>query len=106
MPFIIATSSYPSHKQNDVIKKYLEVLPKYPPDESLGELIAQPVSTGPNGITVMSIYRVKEGQFEAAYTQFSTQLYEYIEIEGYEYEIRVWATFPEATALAGLPTPE
>ena len=106
MPIIIATSTYPSHKQKDVIKKYLEVLPKYPPDESLGELIAQPVSTGPNGITVMSIYRVKEGQFEAANTRIGTQLYEYIDIEGYEYEIKVWATFQEATAIAGLPTPE
>ena len=106
MPIIIATSSYPSHKQNEVVKKYLEVNPKYPPDEALGELLAQPISTGPNGITVMSIFRVKEGQFEAAYTRVGTQLYEYKDIEGYEYEIRVWATFQEATAMAGLPTPE
>ncbi len=105
MPFIISTSSYPSHKQDEVIKKYIKILPKYPPDESLGETVAQPVSTGPNGITVMTIYRVKEGQFEAAYKRIGAQLYEYNNIEGYEYEVKVWYTFPEASAIAGLPSP-
>ncbi|HEC38394.1 hypothetical protein LCGC14_1290840 [marine sediment metagenome] len=106
MPFIIATSSYPSHKQDEVVKKYIKLIPKYPPDESLGELIAQPVSTGPNGITVLSIYRVKEGKLDAAFIRTGTQLYEYKDIEGYEYEVKVWLTFPEAAAIAGIPSPE
>jgi hypothetical protein len=48
MPYIIRTITYPSHKRNDVIKKYLEIRPKYPQDESLGEFIAQPVTTTKN----------------------------------------------------------
>ena len=106
MPFIIATSSYPSHQQDAVVKKYLKVMPKYPDDESLGELIAQPVSTTTNGIIVLSIYRVKEGKLEAAIIRMTTQLYEYKDIEGYEFDVKVWMTFPEAAKIAGLPSPE
>ena len=106
MPFIIATMTYPSHQQDDVIKKYIKLIPKYPPDESLGETIAQPVTTGSNGITVLSIYRVKEGKLEEALTRTTTQLYEYKNIEGYEFDIKVWMTFPEAAAIAGIPSPE
>ncbi len=106
MPYIITTSTYPSHKQNEVIKKYREIMPKYPPDESLGEVIAQPITATKNGVKVMAIFEPKEGKFEEAYRRTGAQLYEYIDIEGYESEIRVWMTFPEAAELARIPLPE
>ena len=39
--YIITTSLYPTHKANEVAKKYFEMLAKYPPDESLGEATVQ-----------------------------------------------------------------
>jgi hypothetical protein len=106
MPYIIATSIYPSHKQNDVIKKYLEIIPKYPADESLGEVVAQPVVFTNKGFKVVSIWEVKEGKFEEAYRRINTYFYEFIDIEGYETTIEVCPTFSEATSIAGIPTPE
>ena len=106
MPYIIAITTYPSHKQNDVVKKYLELIPKYPPDESLGEVVAQPVGLTDTGFKVVSIWETKEGKFEAAYTRINTYYYEFKDIEGYETSIKVWSTFPEAIAIAGIPVPE
>ena len=106
MPYIIATSTYPSHKQDEVVKKYLELIPKYPADESLGVNVAQPVTFTDTGLKVVSIWEVKEGKFEAAYTRINTYFYEFKNIEGCETSIKVWSTFPEATAIAGIPVPE
>ena len=104
MPYIITTITYPSHKRNDVIKKFLEI--RTPPDESLGELIAQPVTMNKKGIKVMAIFKPKEGKFEEAFRRARTIQYEYKDIEGYESEIKVWATFPEAAETAGIPLPD
>ncbi|MFX0003430.1 MAG: hypothetical protein ACFE9C_09885 [Candidatus Hodarchaeota archaeon] len=106
MPYIIRTITYPSHKRNDVIKKYREVRSKYPPDESLGELVAQPVTITKNGIKLMVIFEPKEGKFEEAFKRARTLHFEFTEIEGYESEITVWATFPEAAEIAGIPLSE
>ena len=40
MPHIIATSWYPSHKQGELVKKYIELLPKYPTDDSIAVNVA------------------------------------------------------------------
>jgi hypothetical protein len=106
MPYIIAITTYPSHKQNDVVKKYLELIPKYPGDESLGEVVAQPVALTKNGFKIVSIWEVKEGKFDEAFTRVNTYFYEFKDIEGHEVAIKVWNTFPEAIAMAGIPVPE
>ncbi|KKK41051.1 hypothetical protein LCGC14_2866450 [marine sediment metagenome] len=106
MPYIIATNTYPSHKQNEVIKKYLELIPKYPTDESTGEVVAQPVAFTNKGFKVLSIWEVKEGKFEEAFRRINTYFYEFKDIEGYEADIRVLSTFPEAISIAGIPSPE
>lgn len=106
MPYIIATSTYPSHKQNEVVKKYLELIGKYPEDESLGGIVAQPVAFTDTGLKVVSIWEIKEGKFDAAYTRINTYFYEFKDIEGCETAIKVWSTFPEAIAIAGIPVPE
>ena len=36
MPYIITRCWYPPNKVDEVVKKYLEVLDKFPPDETLG----------------------------------------------------------------------
>ena len=106
MPYVIAISTYPSHKQDDVVKKYLELIPKYPGDESIMEVIAQPVKLTNNGFKIVTIWEAKGGKFEEAFTQINTYFYEYKDIDGYETDIKVWNTFPEAIAMAGIPVPE
>lgn len=106
MPYIIITNTYPSHKQNDVTKKFLELIPKYPPDESLGEIVAQPVRFTNNGFKIVTTYEVKEGKLEDVFTRLSTYAFEFKDIEGYESAIEVVSTFPEAIEIAGIPVPE
>ncbi|GAH26413.1 unnamed protein product [marine sediment metagenome] len=39
MPYIVSFVKYPSHRGPKIAQKYLEYLQKFPPDDSLGELI-------------------------------------------------------------------
>ena len=106
MPYIVAITTYPSHKQDEVAKKYLEIIPKYPGDDSLMELAAQPVAFTNKGFKVVTIWEVKKGKFDEAFTRVNTYFYEFKDIEGHEVTVKVWPTFAEAIAIAGIPVPE
>ena len=97
---------YPSHQQLEVVKKWIKIRDKYPADDAMAVQLCAPVITDENGIIVMGIYEVKEGQLEKAFRFYSSFLYEFIDIEGYEYTARVWSTFAEALAIAGIEVPE
>jgi hypothetical protein len=106
MPIIVGKMSYPSHQQVEVAKKWLKIRDKYPPNEDMAIQLCAPVTTDENGIIVMGIYQVKDGQLEKAFKVYSSFFYEFISIEGYEYTVRVWSTFEEAIAIAGIEVPE
>ncbi|MHA1461197.1 MAG: hypothetical protein ACTSO8_06920 [Promethearchaeota archaeon] len=106
MPYIVGTMRYPSHKQLDIAKRWIKISGKYPDDDTMAVQICAPVTTDENGIIVMGIYDVKEGQLKKAFTVLSSMFYEYIDIEGYEYTVRIWSTFEEALAIAGIQAPE
>jgi hypothetical protein len=106
MPYIIGTMRYPSHMQLEIAKKWLKIRDKYPENAAMAVQLCAPVSTDENGIIVMAIYEVKEGQLENAFTFLSSFYFEYIDIEGYEYTVKVWSTFDEALAIAGIEAPE
>lgn len=106
MPFIIATLKYPSHKQNEVVKKFLQLAPKYKTDENIAETLCAPVTTTENGVIVKVIYDVKPGKLEQALAIYRKYFYEYINIENLEYSVDVWYTFEEAAGIAGFEVPE
>ena len=64
MPYIFIKSRYPSHKIDELLKKNLEVVPKYPPNPSLGETVVSATKADGQGIVSLSIYEVKKGKFE------------------------------------------
>jgi hypothetical protein len=68
--------------------------------------VAQPGAFTNKGFKVVSIWEVKEGKFEETFSRINTYYYEYNDIEGYETVIKVWLTFPEATSIAGVSSPE
>ncbi len=70
MPYIIATIKYPSHIQNEVVKKYLQISPKYKTDENVAEQLCAPVTTTENGVIVKSIWEIKPGKLEQALAYF------------------------------------
>jgi len=104
MPYIIATIKYPSHIQNEVVKKYLQISPKYKTDENVAEQLCAPVTTTENGVIVKSIWEIKPGKLEQALAYF--RKYEFVNIENCEYSVDVWYTFEEAAGIAGFKVPE
>ncbi|MFX1568618.1 MAG: hypothetical protein ACFFCV_09640 [Promethearchaeota archaeon] len=106
MPYVISTIKYPSHMQNEVIKKYLQIAPKYTLDENIAEQLCAPVTTNENGVVVKSIHDVKPGKLEETLAYLRKYFYEFINIENCEYSVDVWYTFEEAAGIAGFEVPE
>ena len=106
MPYVICTIKYPSHKQNEVIKKFLQIASKYKIDENVGEQLCAPVTTTENGVIVKTINEVKPGKLEQALAYYRKYFYEYINIENCEYSVDVWYTFEEAAGVSGFKIPE
>ena len=106
MPYIFVTTWYPSHKVTEVVKVYLEMLKKYPEDESLVEtIIPAAVNTGCEGIKSLAVTKVKEGKLEEALTRTGTQMAIFHGVEGFEYSTEVWSTIEEAMAMIGKSMP-
>jgi hypothetical protein len=106
MPYIISTIKYPSHMQNEVIKKYLQISTKYTLAEDIAEQLCAPVTTTEDGVIVKSIHNVKPGKLEQALAYLRKYFYEFINIENCEYSVDVWYTFEEAAGIAGFEIPE
>lgn len=105
MPYIFIKSTYPSHKIDEVVKKYLEVLQKFPPDPSMGEQVANATRADGQGIVGLTVFEVKEGKFDEAMKRWMSAMTEFRNIEGYEYSMDVWATVIEAFAAIGMTPP-
>ncbi|MHA1822562.1 MAG: hypothetical protein ACTSUC_18200 [Promethearchaeota archaeon] len=54
----------------------------------------------------MSIWEIKKGKMDEALLRLGKFYFEFIDIEEYEYTLRVWHTFQEAVAIGGLKLPE
>jgi len=106
MPYIVTTLKYPSHKQMDVVKTWVKIANKYPNDDKIAVQLCAPVTTTEEGIVIMSVYEVKEGQLEKAFKFYSKFLYEFINVEGFEYSVKVWMTFDEALEVGKIQRPE
>ncbi|NVM54160.1 MAG: hypothetical protein HWN66_10710 [Candidatus Helarchaeota archaeon] len=101
MAYIVINAWYPSHKADEVGKRYEEVMKNYPPDNTLGTtVIPGAVRATKDGIETMVIVEVKPGKFDEASIYISKAMASYADIEGYEYSIVVWATLPEVMQIA------
>ncbi|TFG15198.1 MAG: hypothetical protein EU535_02165 [Promethearchaeota archaeon] len=106
MPYLIAIAKFPSHTGNAVGKTYIEMLKKYPPDNSLGEdLIPAAVKRTSKGVTSITITEVKKGKLEEAFKRSMDQLAMFNDIQGYEVSLEVWSTVGEALATIGMKMP-
>jgi hypothetical protein len=106
MPYIVSFVKYPSHIASKVAKKYIELLQKVPPDDSLGELIIQSaVKITDEGIRILAVTRVKEGKFEEAWRLAGEQRAFFLDVEGYEASLEVWGTVEEALRTIGMNLP-
>jgi len=99
MPYIITRSKYPANKANEVLKKYLEVIEKYPPDDSLGEQVV-PVASNISfdGLESIAVTKVEIPMLGEAMERVKNSLIEYRDIEGFYADISIWSTTEEAIA--------
>ena len=103
MPYIITTSMYPSDKGEEVAKRYLEAMAKYPPDASLGtQIVPAAVKTTLQGIKVIGITEVKKGKYEDALIRTENMMAMFFSIQGFEYTIDNYATVEEALKIIGM----
>ena len=103
MPYIIARSWYAPSKADEVGKKYLEVLKKYPPDESLAkDVVPVAVSSAKDGIETLMIAEVERAKLGDALNRAVNMMAEFRNIEGFNYEIKAWSTAQEALERIGL----
>jgi hypothetical protein len=106
MPYLIMTSRYPSDKVPATAERYLEILAKYPHDESLSEeIVPVAVKSTHKGIKSFSISDVKEGKLDAAYKRAVNSMAMFQSVEGFEYTIEVYSKVDEAMAAIGMEMP-
>ena len=96
MVYIVVKSWFPSHIAEKVNERYLEMLQKFPPDNSLGEQVV-PVATRAtkDGSETLGLTLVKEGKFDEALIRVGAMMSMFSEIEGFEFSIETWATVLE-----------
>jgi len=106
MPYMVTKVNYPTDKNNEVVKTYLEVLQKLPPDDSLGELVVQASPRRSlKGIKAMNIFKVKTGKLEEAMALAEKQSMMFNNIVGYESETEIWNTMEEGFASLEIDPP-
>jgi hypothetical protein len=106
VPYLVIRSVYPPHKRDELVKKLMEVTPKYPPDPSIDEQVLGAVKATEQGHIWMNIFEVKEGKLDAAFARWAKAMAELRNVEGFKYSIEVWATGDEAVATIGVAVPE
>jgi hypothetical protein len=106
MPYLVTTSIYPSEKVNEVAAKYLEVLEKFPHDDSLGTtfLPASAISTH-QGIKGLGISEILDGKLDVAFNRDASMMAMFNDISGFEYTIEVYMKVDEAMAAIGMTMP-
>ena len=103
MPYIITRIWYPPSKADEVGKKYLQVLKKYPPDQSLEKVVVPgAVSATKDGLEALIIAEVERAKLGDALDRDTNMMTEFRTIEGFTYEVKAWSTAEEALERIGL----
>jgi hypothetical protein len=103
MPYMIARTWYPPNKSDEIAKKYLEVMEKYPPDESIAKtVVPAAVKSSQEGLESIMIDEVERAKVGDAYKRAISMMIEFRNIEGFRYEVKIWSTVVEALDVMGL----
>ena len=103
MPYLITFSWFPLNKAQEVANKYVEVMQKFPPDDTLGTDVVPIASTSnEKGIETIGITEIKEGKLQEAMTRAVNIAVLFYNIEGFNYKIRVYNTVTEGMTALGI----
>jgi hypothetical protein len=93
MPYMIARTWYPPNKSDEIAKKYLEVMEKYPPDESIAKtVVPAAVKSSQEGLESIMIDEVERAKVGDAYKRAISMMIEFRNIEGFRYEVKIGST--------------
>jgi len=107
MPYIIVTAWIPISKGGESAEKYMEVRKEFPVDRSLTKEVLQgAVKIKRDMIKSLSISEVKPGKLDEALVRQQNSMIPFHDIEGYEYKIEVFFSYPESFGMIGLKSPE
>ena len=100
MAYVVLKSFFPTHKAEEIGKIYMEVAKKYPPDESVAEIVVPGAGRSTEkGYESMTIWKLKEGQFDKLAKNIMGAMSMYDNIEGFTWTVDLWATAEELAAL-------
>ena len=108
MPYVFIHSYFPGHKAEEISKVYLEEDRKFRvASRGLAkEIIPNAVLSTPEGMDVIGVQDVKEGNLEKFLMVQYESMVPYQRIEGFKYKIVVRLKITEALAMIGLKAPE
>jgi hypothetical protein len=97
--YLMVTVSYPANKNDEIVKKYVEVEEKYPQEDK----VASPIFPGgiysdDDGFHSIRILDVPEGKMADVIKFTYKVMNEYRAIEGYKYKIKPLLSVEEAMA--------
>ena len=104
MPLIMVTTWSPHNKANEVAKKFLEVMEKYP-QESFEKSWLAGVKSDEDGIKSVWLTEIERGKLEEALILTAKREAEYFGIEGYGFKMETLMTFEDAMPIIGLEAP-
>jgi hypothetical protein len=107
MVFIVIQAWYPAKVAPLVAQKYIEVMQKYPPDDSLGKMVLAPI-TAPtkDGIHVIMAWECKDDKIKESMMGLAKVQFMYAGIEGYYYSMHTYADLIEAYSVIGMKGPQ
>ena len=107
MVLLITENWWPSGKTEEVGKKYLEAVKKYPDDRSISKSILRgAIWTTDEGMHSITVDSIKPGKVKEAMDNATKQELVMSSIEGWKYNIHIAYDLAEAMPLIGLKAPE
>lgn len=102
MPYVIITCWYPPHLAQKVAQKYLDSLQKLPVPSTVKRVVPAASTSSQDGIIVLNVDEVKEEDLGAVMDYTGKFMVEFIEIEGFRYEVKIYNTVSEGLKNIGL----
>ena len=106
MVVIVIEAWYPEKLSPLVGGKYVDVMQKYAPDESLGEMILDPVlKATKEGVHVLQVWKCKDEKVKDSIVMLAKIQQMFVGLEGYRYSMDSYVDVTEAYAIIGAKGP-
>lgn len=106
MVLIMTTTWIPQGKEVEIGEKYLNVMREYPGESFEKAVLPLGVISTKKGTKVVSIVKVKQGQYEKAIHRITKRLLSLSKVGGIKYQIETLLSGNEALSLIGLGIPQ